>query len=448
MKDYNEMSPYLKRVCAQVRARAIHPELRRELGSHLVDLADDRESQGWEREEAVQWAMQQMGDPEAVGKSLNRIHRPRINWGLLAGALLFAGSGIIGMFSLSASSYMGTRMNPALPQFGERHLVYVCIAVILMLVLSLVDYRKLRSLSWPLYILTLAGMLAVQFSGNMVNGVNRWLVLPLHFAINVMGWSPYLLIIALAGIWVCSGIQKTGGKLPINGWQAIPLIGVPCLLYWRGHVLPEMVLFAGVSLILFAWLSGKWIRAVLLAAIVTTAGFLAAWNTDYYHARISAALNPIMFAEGAGYIQIKLSEAVASAGWWGHGFGAANEQLPYLYSDMLFPYLIYSFGWVAGLFLAGLILWFVIRTIQAWFSVRDTYGKSLIAGIALILAFQLVYGVLKLSGHVLIIGLPLPFISYGGSHLLIEYGALGLLLGVYRRKDLIPGSSASLSMKF
>ncbi len=72
----------------------------------------------------------------------------------------------------------------------------------------------------------------------------------------------------------------------------------------------------------------------------------------------------------------------------------------------------------------------------------------MIAGVALILAFQLVYGVLKLSGHALIIGLPLPFISYGGSHLLIEYGALGLLLGVYRRKDLMPGSSASFGKKF
>ncbi|AKG34942.1 FtsW/RodA/SpoVE family cell cycle protein [Paenibacillus durus] len=448
MKDYNEMSPYLKRVCAQVRARAIHLELRRELGSHLIDLANERESQGWEREEAVQWAMQQMGDPETVGKSLNRIHRPRINWGLLAGALLFAGSGIIGMFSLSGSSYAGTQMNTALPQFGEKHLGYVCMAVILMLILSLVDYRKLRSLSWPLYFLTLAGMLAVQFSGNMVNGINRWLVLPLHFAIDVMGWNPYLLIIALAGIWVGSGIQKTGGKLPINGWRAIPLIGVPCLIYLQGPVLPEMLLFAGVSLILFAWLSGKWLRVVLLAALATAAGLLAAFNTDYYFDRISAALNPTMFADGAGYTQIKLIEAIASAGWWGHGFGAANEQLPYLYSDMIFPYLIYTFGWAAGFFLAGLILWFVIRTIQAWFSVHDLYGKTLIAGVALILAFQLVYGVLKLSGHALIIDLPLPFISYGGSHLLIEYGALGLLLSVYRRKDLIPGSSASLSKKF
>lgn len=72
----------------------------------------------------------------------------------------------------------------------------------------------------------------------------------------------------------------------------------------------------------------------------------------------------------------------------------------------------------------------------------------MIAGIALILAVQLVYGVLKLSGHIVIIGLPLPFISYGGSHLLMEYGALGLLLSVYRRKDLMLGSSASFSKNY
>ncbi|WP_036721229.1 FtsW/RodA/SpoVE family cell cycle protein, partial [Paenibacillus forsythiae] len=65
-----------------------------------------------------------------------------------------------------------------------------------------------------------------------------------------------------------------------------------------------------------------------------------------------------------------------------------------------------------------------------------------------ILAFQLVYGVVKLSGHVLIVGFPLPFLSYGGSHLLIEYGALGLLLGVYRRKDIIPGCAVSSRRNF
>ncbi|WP_025701431.1 FtsW/RodA/SpoVE family cell cycle protein, partial [Paenibacillus forsythiae] len=359
MKDYHEMSPYLAKVCEQVKARSIHPELRRELGSHLQDLADERESQGYVREEAVQWAMQQMGDPATVGQSLNRIHRPRMNWGLVAGALLFAVSGIVGMFSLSASSYASTRINPYLPQFGERHLVYVCMALLLMLGLSVLDYRKLRSLSWPLYALTLAGMLAVQFSRNMVNGVYRWLILPFNFAIDVMGWSPYLLIVALAGIWGGSGTRQTGGKLPINGWRAILLIGAPILLYWRGHVLPELVLFAAVSLVLFAWLSGKWRRVILIAAGLASAGLLAVWNSDYYSDRLSAALNPAMFSDGAGYIHVKLIEAVASAGWWGHGFGAANEQLPYLYSDMLFPYLIYSFGWAAGFLLAGLILWFV-----------------------------------------------------------------------------------------
>ncbi|WP_025691568.1 FtsW/RodA/SpoVE family cell cycle protein, partial [Paenibacillus zanthoxyli] len=88
-----------------------------------------------------------------------------------------------------------------------------------------------------------------------------------------------------------------------------------------------MLLFAGVSLILYAWLSRKWVRVVLLALVAAAAGLLAAWNTD----RISAALNPAMFAEGAGYTRFKMSEAIASAGWWGHGFGAANEQLSYLF---------------------------------------------------------------------------------------------------------------------
>jgi cell division protein FtsW (lipid II flippase) len=92
----------------------------------------------------------------------------------------------------------------------------------------------------------------------------------------------------------------------------------------------------------------------------------------------------------------------------------------------------------AGLVLLSAVIWFLTRLVYSFKAVREPYGRTLILALAMLLAIQLVYGLAMASGKMLIIDLPFPFLSYGGSHLMIEYAVVGLLLGVYRRKDMIP----------
>ncbi|WP_426454372.1 permease prefix domain 1-containing protein [Paenibacillus sp. S-38] len=84
IREYEEVQDYLNQVCSKVRAREVHQEIREELISHIEELVLTKEADGSSKEKAVPWALRQMGDPAQVGGELHKIHRPRLNWVLLA----------------------------------------------------------------------------------------------------------------------------------------------------------------------------------------------------------------------------------------------------------------------------------------------------------------------------------------------------------------------------
>lgn len=106
---------------------------------------------------------------------------------------------------------------------------------------------------------------------------------------------------------------------------------------------------------------------------------------------------------------------------------------------------MYSFGWVAGIILAIAVLMLIHRMMAAYKKVDDKYGKSLILIISIALGARLLYGLAMATGYVPIIGVTFPFVGYGGSHLLIEFAAIGLLLSIYRKKDIIRAASTQTS---
>ncbi|QWU13913.1 cell division protein FtsW, lipid II flippase [Paenibacillus sophorae] len=435
MGNTDKFNVYLDKVCEQVRARELHGELRMELANHLEELASEREAMGFGKEEAVKWALEQMGEPETVGRSLHHVHKPRMNWKLLAVVLLFGAIGLSGMLSLSAAKG-NTGTNELYERLAYNHIHYLIMGIVLMLGLAFFDYRKLRRYSWALYTITLTGMTSVFLSDINIHGVKGWIFIA-GFGINVIGLSPYTLLIALAGVWTPDWNLYTGAYR-LKKRLALPMIVVPCLFYVFGRALAELVIFLAVSLMVYVWLNGGWRRSIIVVSGTVTAVLMYVWQVPVYRIGMMAAIDPDKVSRKASYLILNLRETMASAGWLGHGFGSLRDQLPYVYSEMLFPYLIYTFGYLAGLVLAGMIVWFIAQAVLAWRSIHDHYGKTLFAGIMLLLILPFVYELLMLTGYVFILDLPLPFLSYGGSHLLAEFAALGLLLSIYRRKDTLP----------
>ncbi|MNV89697.1 cell wall shape-determining protein [compost metagenome] len=108
-------------------------------------------------------------------------------------------------------------------------------------------------------------------------------------------------------------------------------------------------------------------------------------------------------------------------------------------------YMLYSFGWFAGIIVGIATVMLIHRMIVTYKRVDDQYGKSLILIISIALGARLLYGLVMATGYVPIVGVTFPFVGYGGSHLLIEFAAIGLLLSIYRKKDIIRAASTQTS---
>lgn len=133
---------------------------------------------------------------------------------------------------------------------------------------------------------------------------------------------------------------------------------------------------------------------------------------------------------------IPLKDILSKAGWFGKGLHN-NLILPEAHTDFVFPFLVYSLGWVFGIFLCLLLVVFILRISRNAFKTKDLFGRLLTIGGAILFTVPACWNILMGLGIVPIMVVPLPFISYGGSMLLVYAALLGLILNVYRRKDIV-----------
>ena len=428
---------YLDRVCAQVKAKEVHEDIRQEMLSHLEELIVEKvEQDDMEVKEAVVEALKQMGDPSQIGKQLHAAHKPKLEWSVFALVAVMIVIGLISLYSLKLS------LNGDL--LIGRKLVFGLIGVAAMITLYFFDYRKLLRYSWILYGSTLLLMAATLLLGNQLNGARQWLQVG-HFGVNVFAMSPYLLIIAIAGM-----LQKENAATIHIGQKTLPLLVkdiavymlIPVFFYVKGTALAFFVIY-GFSLSILLLVAGKrrllltGFGALALTLTLMLSLFIHAPSFQYAWKRYTAFLHPNSDSLGYGYLTSRSVEAIYSGGMWGKGIGIVNRKLPNVQSEMIYSYLVYSLGWAFGITVAAIALLFILRNIRMGFRLQNGYAKSLVLGLSVVLGIQFGWNLLMCIGLLPILGgMPLPIISWN-SGMMIELGAVGLMLSVYRRKDMI-----------
>jgi cell division protein FtsW (lipid II flippase) len=432
MGEQSHLKLFLDQVCLEVRAKAMHADIREELSSHLEELIQDRQAQGYPLTESEIWAVAQMGDPKPLGKTLNRVHKPRMNWGLLGAVLFFAAVSLVVMLSVDSNPVSAMQS----VSFFKNQIYYIAVGLVLMLGFYFFDFRKLQRLAWPLYIVTLAGILPLYAGGSTVNGVEMQILRVMYFPVALNSWTPYLLGIALAGILTGSPDSRIGSTRYRHLLELL-VVALPIPLLAMFHSLPELISYSFIALIVYVWCTRAWQWALGLASVLLAMAAVKAWNTDSFVERLQGAIDPGAHATTNGYAYLQIQEVVKSAGWWGQGFANPPEHLRYLHTDMLAVYLVNCFGWAGGLLLVGLVLWFIARLVKTLHLTRDPFGKALILTLGITLVIRLLYGLSVVSGRMILSSIAFPFLSYGG-HVVMEFAAVGLLLGIYRRKDMIP----------
>jgi len=419
---------YVEEVCGQIKAKEARADIREEIASHLEDLIESRRAEGAEDDAAALWAIGRMGDASSVAEGLNRVHKPRTPWAMLGALAMLAAIALLAMYAVELSYAAGRQR---LSGVFERHTAYMGAGFLVLWSLSRLPYTILLRLSRLSYGATVALLMSVLLWGERINGAAGYIFLgPIR--IDVVEASLYLFLVSSAGALYRR--RDTWGAVALH---LVAYSVVPLALYALLPSYSSAVLYAAANILFLSLSRCGWRWIVPHAASVAAAGVLYLLMSRHGLDRLRAFLHRYSVPDDAGYMYIQIDRAIRSAGWRGHGFGSVNTNLPYIHSDTIFTYLVYSLGWFVGVFVFVSAVLFVSQLVKAAGSVREPYGKMLINGIVSLFAVQFAWSFGMSLGLLPIVAMTVPFLGYGGGGLLAQLAAIGLVYGVYRRKDLI-----------
>jgi len=424
LNNHPKVKQFMQQVCAPVKAKELHSEIKLELMNHLADLVDDRMNTHGDKEEVIEQAIYQMGDPILIGKQFHKAHRPRMEWRLLGITIIFIALGLIAMY--------GTQLALVYPRtllFAK--IVFTCIGILIMVLFYYFDYRKLKPYSWVLYFLILLLMVITIYTGYRVNGfpyLNLGII-----QINFISLTPFLFMIALAGIMTS---PKWGGLDIIK--KFILFVLLPGLVYLKVSSLTYFAIYFLSFMVLVYFSKKNWKEFFgILVAFITIFLMVFISSEQYIRERVIFFLNPLKDPLGAGYQVIKSIEAIQSAGIWGKGYGSSLATLPAIHHEMIFTYLIYSLGWFMGIAIVIAVLFFVFTVAGIAKKSFDSYGKMLVMVLLSVFIILFFWNMLMSVGLMPMTGLSFPFVSFGSTHYIFELAFVGVILSVYRRKYMI-----------
>ena len=349
---------------------------------------------------------------------------------LLAAALTLTVLGVVMVYSASAISAEQTMGKPL--YFFVRQLIWAVVSLTAMGWVSRLDYNRLREWVAPIYGVTAALLLAALFF-RPIAGARRWIHL------GPIGIQPAEFAKLTSVLFLASYLDRKHSKLgtPAHG-LLIPLGVIGVLLALIGKE-PDLgtpaLMFGAVLLVLFvAGARMRWLFAALAAAVPVVAEEL--WRKPYRRARLMTFLKPFENIKGTGYQLAQAILAVGSGGWFGKGFGASQLKLMYLpkpYTDFIFPVICEELGLLGAFAVLVLFATILVRGIRIARHAPNLFGTLLACGITFTIVLQAFFNISMAIGLLPTKGIPLPFLSFGGSSLLSTLIGIGVLLSISRQ---------------
>jgi cell division protein FtsW len=332
--------------------------------------------------------------------------------------------GLVMVYSAtSASAAVGNGDSMA---YLERQAVYALIGVVLMTLAARFDYHRLRYLAPALVLVALGLCAAVLVLGPPINGARRWFLLgPASFQPSEL--AKLALCLFAASYLARRRAPRTLGELvkPLGA-----LTGLFCALILLEPDLGTTITLCGMMLAIFV-VAGVPMRLVLVAAALATGmGLAAIWMEPYRRARVFSFLDPWSDAQGSGFQIVQATIGMGSGGITGTGLGEGVGKVSYLpeaHTDMIFAVVGEELGLVGSLLVIAAFAAFTVAGFRIALRCRDPFGKLLASGITALVAGQAAINLAAVLGIAPLTGIPLPFVSYGGSSLVVLLTAVGVL---------------------
>lgn len=428
------MDEYLKILLDQIRCKKARPYIQQELQNHIEDQIEANMHAGMDREQAEKEAVRDMGDPVETGISLDSIHKPQIAWKLLGIIIVISIVGILIHVGIAR------HINGSDVYTSDRYVFHVIIGLAVMMFLYLLDYTFLAKFSKVIAIVLLAVCLLTLFSGNSVNGATVWMALPGGRIISVQALMLFYIPIygAILYKYHGSGYQ---GVLKAVIWMVVPVVLVFMLPSFSiaGRMFISMLIMLTIA-IKKNWfvvekkktICGLWTGFMIMPMAILGVAYLKKELAEYQIERIRT-----IFSLDGEWMRLfwKQDRLIGKSG------ADITESLPGFNSDYILTYISSVYGTIIAILLCCILAVLILAVFNTVMNQKNQLGMMMGCGCGMVFLMNFLVNILENLGIFPQSMTFLPLISAGGSYIVAAYGLLGIVLSVYRYKNVYPRNS-------
>ncbi|AKP77982.1 FtsW/RodA/SpoVE family cell cycle protein [Priestia aryabhattai] len=412
---------FLQSITQEIKHKEAKEAVYQELDTHIKNLERESIQRGVSQEEAEKKAVEQMGSSAELSRRFQKLYRTKIDWILVS---LFVAALGLGMLTIKLGSSISM----------ETKLITALIGLALTAVCAFQNYRKWREWGWVAFIAPT--LLLVVFNLH---------ILPERIQPNVQGTTVvnlsffsldlnFILIFYLIG-WGYI-LQRRSCNVPIMAVLFILTI----VLYGRLTSIPNVMMYIIMIASMFIFSARKHAKKItllfLLTLFIIIAVMLLLSGSSYYLSRLSIVLHLGKDPAGAGYVPVHLSRLFHQAEWLPQANPSEGYRIGGIDTEFVYAGLTYAYGWGISIFIMLVLSALLVKMILLIKQIRDPFGKMLVSGSVSVYAFQLLYN-LGMSFNLLpIMGVWLPFISYGMGPTIANAVFIGIVLSIYKTKDI------------
>lgn len=453
-----QINEFLNSVCEQIKYKPIRNTIAEELKDHIEDKKEELIEMGQNEEEAEKNAVEQMGDAEIIGKELNKVHRPRLDWKLLIILVVLLIFGFVISYIITENEHteMMQYMKEGVSEYITTNYMikYVCfvgLGFAVGVIIYFCDYERIKNKPLILYIIATVVIILAFLFGISVNGINFLRIGNYSIRSNTIAIPLYI----LAFIGFIENINEENKltklfkekniKTNANVLILVVLSLISLLMLSLIPSLSSVIVLAITYLILATkkivresenkrkHLLILWGIPIIIGTVFILFEVLA---NPYVLDKFISVYNPEEYKETEGWRALNRKEIIESA----QKFGKAENM-----SDAIYLFdgfgnneiisILAHFGWIPTVTLIIAVLAFSIKLVINSFKIKEKYGSLIILGIGCMFILQSIFNVLINFNLLFDASFNLPFVTYGCGELVVNMMCLALIFAVYRKKD-------------
>jgi rod shape determining protein RodA len=377
--------------------------------------------------------------PTTLAKKKSTSYLRRLDWTLVGSALALSIIGALLVYSATRGKMADAHLDPS--SFLKKHILNLAVGLVLGIVVSRSDYRLLRAYTPILYGISVVGLILVLVPhlGHTINGAHAWFLLPGGFSFQPSEFAKIAIILGMSMI-LSEKRDAESEPRDIDVVSALAVAGIPIALIMLEPDLGTVLVIACAvfAIVAVSGARARWLIGILVGGIVVSfAAFHLGVLKQYQVDRFTAFADPTANTHTIAFNTTQARIAIGSGGLFGQGlFHGAQTQghfVPENQTDFVYSVAGEELGFVGAVtivLLLAVILW---RAIFIATRASDLFGRLVASGVATWLAFQAFENIGMNLGITPVTGVPLPFVSYGGSSMFANWVAIGLLINVHMR---------------